>query len=95
MRIQFDIVPQNIIDLHNLTSLVADDGFVYMEVHGGIYGLLQADRLAHDNLVNHLVPYNYKLVTHTPGLWINISNNITFTLVVDNFGVSYSEDVHL
>ena len=44
---------------------------------------------------NHLAPYNYKPVTYAPGLWINTSNNITFTLIVGDFGVSYSEDAHL
>ena len=66
-----------------------------MKVHGGIYGLLQVGRLAYDDLVNHLALYKYKSVTHILGLWINISNNITFTLVVDNFGVNYSKDFDL
>ena len=95
MCIPYDILPQDIIDLYNLSSLVADDGFVYIEVHGGIYGLPQAGRLAHDDLVTHLAPYNYKPATHTPGLWINATNNITFTLVVDDFGVKYSSDFNL
>ena len=64
MRILYDIVLQNIIDLYNLTSLVADDRFVYIEVHNGIYSLSQADRLADDDLVNYLALYNYKPITY-------------------------------
>ena len=68
MWIPFDILPQSIINLYNLTVLVAGDGFIYMEVYGRIYGLPQAGRLAYNNLVKHLALYNYKPVTHAPGL---------------------------
>ena len=95
MWIPYDILSKDIIDLYNLDSIVADNGFVYMEVHGRIYGLFQAGRLAHNNLVAHLAPYNYAPVTFTPSLWVNKQNSIMFTLVVDDFGVKYTSDINL
>ena len=62
MIILFDILLQDIIIQYNLKSIVGEDGFVHIEIYGSIYGLLQAGRLAHDNLVVHQAPYNYALV---------------------------------
>ena len=39
MRIPFDVMPEDIIDLYNLNSLVANNGFTYMEAHNRICGL--------------------------------------------------------
>ena len=95
MCIPFDILPQDIIIQYELQSILADDGFIYMEVHGGIYGLPQAGRLAHDDLVKHLAPYNYAPVQHTPGLWTHKSNGITFALDIEDFGIKYSSEEQL
>ena len=67
MRLPVDLIPQEIIDLYNLKDLVCD-GFIYIEIRGGMYGLPQAGRLAHDGLKQHLAPYGYAPVTYTPGL---------------------------
>jgi hypothetical protein len=77
MRLPVDLIPNEIMDLYNLHDLVCD-GFIYIEVRGGMYGLPQAGRLAHD-----------EPVTYTPGLWVNIKRKISFTLVVDDFGIKY------
>jgi len=68
------------------------DGFVYIEVRGGMYGHPEAGRLAHDELVAHLKPYGYEPTPLTPGLWVHKTNGITFTLVVDDFGIKYKGD---
>ena len=52
-------------------------------------GLPQAGILAHKKLKKHLKPFGYEPVTFTPGLWINKEQNISFTLVVDDFGVKH------
>jgi len=88
MRLPVDLIPQEIIDLYNLKDLVCD-GFIHMEIRGGMYGLPQAGRLAHDGLKQHLAPYGYAPVTYTPGLWVNKRRQISFTLVVDDFGIKY------
>ena len=49
-------------------------------------GLPQARKIAHDLLVLRLSKNGYALARKTPRLWISRSKNITFTLVVDDFG---------
>ncbi|KAL7486035.1 hypothetical protein ACHAW6_011634, partial [Cyclotella cf. meneghiniana] len=36
----------------------------------------------------------YYKVAHTPGLWQHISQSISFTLVVDDFGIKYVSKEH-
>jgi CheY-like chemotaxis protein len=56
----------------------------------GMYGLPQAGRLANDRLGKLLGQHGYRPVPLTPGLWRHDTNSITFTLVVDDFGVKYT-----
>ena len=58
----------------------------------GMYGLPQAGKLAHDKLKQHLAPFGYSPCRHTPGLWTHTDRQITFTLVVDDFGVKYTNE---
>ena len=39
IRIPYDILPKDIIIQYNLDEIVADNGFTYMEIQGGICGL--------------------------------------------------------
>ena len=61
-----------------------------------MYGLPHAGKIANDRLQQHLAPYGYHPVRHTPGLWKHNSRPISFTLVVDDFGIKYTNiaDVH-
>ena len=54
-----------------------------------MYGLPQAGLLAQQRLVAHLNIHGYH-ETPTPCLFRHDSNSITFTLVVDDFGIKYS-----
>ena len=56
-----------------------------------MYGLLQAGKLAHDNLVTFLYQHGYYPASFIPGLWKHRTRKITFTLVVDDFGVKYTD----
>jgi hypothetical protein len=60
-----------------------------------VWGLPQAGILANKCLRWKLAPFGYHESENTPGLWYHESRPITFTLVVDNFGVKYvcKEDV--
>ena len=40
-------------------------------------------------LKEHLHPFGYEPAPIIPGLWHHNKNGITFTLVVDNFGIRY------
>jgi hypothetical protein len=52
-----------------------------------MYGLPQARVVANPLLEIHLATKGYYQCQHTPGLWHHICQNITFCLVVDNFGI--------
>ena len=90
VRISLKITPQEIIDAYNLTSLVNDQGWIYMRTKKGIYGLKQARIIANHELVKHIAPFGYHLVQHTPGLWVHENRNIIFSLVLEIFCVQYS-----
>jgi hypothetical protein len=42
MRIRLDIIPEEIILAYNLRDIVDPDGWVYIEIRRGMYGLPQA-----------------------------------------------------
>ena len=60
----------------------------------GIYGLPQAGKLANDLLQKRLSKSGYYSVQFTPGLWRHAWRPITFTLVVDDFGIKFTGDTH-
>ena len=89
MRIKLDHIPQSVIDQHGMAAY-ARNGAVIVAVHKGIYGLPQAGILAQDRLVAHLAEHGYIQATNTPCLFKHITNSVTFTLVVDDFGIKYT-----
>ena len=91
MRINLQHIPQDVIDKHNMT-MYAVNGAVVVEVHKGIYGLPQAGILAQDRLVKHLATHGYHQAANTPCLFKHASNSVSFTLVVDDFGIKYTHD---
>ena len=74
-------------DAYNLHDCVKN-GYVYMEIRMGLYGLPQAGMLANKFLKENLALDGYCEVPHTPGLWKHFCRPILFTLVVD-FGVKF------
>ena len=62
---------------------------VYVEILGGIYGLPQAGLLAQQKLLTHLSTHGFHQVPHTTCLFRHETRPIEFTLVVDDFGISY------
>ena len=93
MRMPIKLIPQAIIDQYDLTPKVYN-GYVYMEIMRGMYGLPQAGILANKLLKKKLKPHGYYEVDHTPGLYKHIWRPIAFTLVGDNFGVKYVGKEH-
>jgi hypothetical protein len=86
MRLPLAIIPDEVIQQYSLTSL-AVDGWVYLDIRKGMYGLKQAVLLANQLLQKRLEPYDYYPARHTPGLWLHKSRSIAFTLIVDDFAV--------
>jgi hypothetical protein len=93
MKMPLSRFPEEIIQKNNLNAL-AVDGWVYIEIRKGMYGLKQAGLLANQLLQTHLAPFGYYPAWHTPGLWLHKTRQISFTLVVDDFAVKYVGKQH-
>ena len=87
-KIVIGLIPQEFIDEYNLTHKQINS-FLYVRVERGVYGLVQSVIIAHTVLKEHLRPFGYEPTPITPGLWPHNNNGITFTLVVENFGIKY------
>jgi hypothetical protein len=81
-------IPANIMEQYKLADLIHNDK-VMVEIRKGMYGLPQAGILANDRLQKHLALHGYTATAHTPGLFRHATRPISFTLVVDDFGVKY------
>jgi hypothetical protein len=93
MKMPLSIFPQWIIDQYELTKH-AIDGMVHIEMQKAVWGLPQAGILAHKKLRRELEPHGYYEQKNTPGLWYHKTRPISFTLVVDDFGVKYVGKEH-
>jgi hypothetical protein len=58
-------------------------------MHCAVWGHPQAGILANKCLRRKLAPLIYYKYVNTLGLWYHKSGPITFTLVVDDFGIKY------
>ena len=94
MRMPLALIPEEFQDAYDLKAK-AKNGFVYMEINKGMYGLPQAGILANKLLKRRLAKFGYYELPHTPGLWKHVSRPIAFTLVVDDFGIKYVGREHL
>ena len=88
MRIALADVPQTVIDEYKLHT-IATNGYVYVEIRRALFGLKQSGMLANKQLSKVLNREGYHAARHTPGLWLHKTRPISFTLVVDDFGVKY------
>jgi hypothetical protein len=91
MRVHRKYIPDETIVHYNLQdpSLWKND-HILVEISKGIYGLPEAGKLAQDMLYEYLSKHGYKLAESTPGLLTHETKDIKFTLVVDDFGVYYT-----
>jgi hypothetical protein len=88
LRIPIKLIPLKIITQYALLPLVSD-GHIYIEVQKVMYGLAQAGIPTNILLAKRLAPHGYRYTKYTPGLWAHDSLPITFSLVVDDFGIKY------
>jgi hypothetical protein len=94
MKMLLSRFPEEIIQKYNLNAL-AVDGWVYIEIRKGMYGLKQAGLLANQLLQTRLAPFGYYPARHTPRLWLHQTRPISFTLVLDDFAVKYFGKQHV
>ncbi len=88
-RMKLELFPQEIIDEYALHDKVDADSNVFCEVQCGMYGLPQAGIIGQELLIKHLHKAGYRQSTITPGYWQHDWHPISFTLVVNNFGMKY------
>jgi hypothetical protein len=88
MVINLSSLPQETIEKYDLIEL-AQDGKVYIEIQKGMYRLPQAGILTNKLLQRNLVKDSYQPTPHTHGLWTHDTHPISFSLVLDDFGVNY------
>ena len=89
VRFQYSLIPSEIIKHYNLDNKVVD-GYVYAKIKRAWYGLKEAGKIVHDDLVAHLKKFGY-VKTNAAGLFQHEHHNIKFTLVVDDFGIKYTK----
>jgi hypothetical protein len=66
-------------------------GYVHLEMRPAVWVLRQAGILANKRLHCKLAPFGYFEHVNTPGLCYHELHPISFTIVVDDFGVKYVE----
>jgi hypothetical protein len=88
MKIPYALFPRWIIKQYGLEEHV-QNGYIFLEMRRAVWGLPQAGILANKKLKQKLAPFGYHECKNTPGLWHHETRSITFTLVVDDFGVKY------
>ena len=85
-RLKLSNILDKIIKEYNLREKVKD-GYVYIEVNKGMYGLPHLGLLANKLLKKQLNKHGYYQCNLVPSLWKHMTRPIQFTLVVDNFSV--------
>ena len=86
MRIQAALVPEEFIEKYDLKDKIKD-GYIYMRIIRGIYGLPQSGKLANDLLKKRLEVHGYREVQYTPNLFKHDWQPVWFTLVVDDLEI--------
>ncbi len=92
MRLRLSDMPDNVIEQYNLQSIATINWFVYCKICKGMYGLPQAGIIAQELLEKRLAQHGYRQSKTTPGLWKHGTRPISFSLVVNNFGVKYIKE---
>ena len=90
MRLRLADMPEDVIEHYKLRELATPDGAIYCEIRKGMYGLPQAGIIAQELLKERLSKHGYHQSKKTPGLWTHDTRPISFSLVVDDFGVKYT-----
>ena len=94
MRLKLSDLPESVVQHYNLTKNTTRDGYVYVEIRWGMYGLPQAGLVAQQLIKKRLNKKGYHQIEITPGLWKHTWRPIWCSLYVDAFGVKYDSKHH-
>ena len=68
IRIHPNYFPPYIITLYQIDGIIAEDGYVYINIIKGIYVLKQADMIAHNQIISNIDPHRYHPLYFINGL---------------------------
>ena len=89
MRLKLSNIPNHVIEYQKLREKATKDGYVYVQIGKGMYGLPQAGIIAQELLQKQLNATGYRQSAIIPGFWKHDWRPIAFALCVDDFGVKY------
>ncbi len=89
MQLRIADMPEDVIAHYKLTDIATHNSYMYCKIQKGMYGLPQAGIIAQQLLEKRLKAHGYSQSTITPSLWKHDTCPISFSLVIDNFGVKY------
>ena len=93
MKLPYKYFPKEIRIKYNLSSLLTSDGYIYIKIIKGMYGLKQSALLAHIQLSTLLVHGGYISIEGSQNMWKHFTRKTLFCLCVDDFGVKvYSKE---
>eukprot|EP00804_Cyclotella_cryptica_P016746 CCRYP_002051-RA/>CCRYP_002051-RA protein AED:0.35 eAED:0.35 QI:0/0/0/0.66/1/1/3/0/318 len=93
MRLKLADISATIIDLYHLRD-IAQDGYIFVRIQKGMYGLPQAGIIAQRLLEQRLHANGYHQSKSNPGFWTHHWQPICFALCVDDFRVRYVGKEH-
>ena len=94
VKMKLSDFPEKVIAHYNLCEKATPDGFVYVAIKQGMYGISQIGILSQTLLEKRLNAHGHHQSRITPGLWTHEWRPICFTLVVDIFWVNYVGKEH-
>jgi hypothetical protein len=94
MQLKLSDMLEDIIAHYHLLDIATPNGYVYCKILQDMYGLPQVGIIAQELLAKRLKEHGYNQSKTTPGLWTHEWHPITFSFVVNNFGVKYIREEH-
>ncbi len=94
MHLKLSDMPEDVTVHYHLLDIATLNGYVYCKICQGTYGLPQAGIIAQELLAKRLKKNGYNQSKTTPGLWTHEWHRITFSLIVNNFGIKYTGEEH-
>jgi hypothetical protein len=88
IRIPLKLIPPAVLEEYKLHNFICKrTNTILFEITKCLWGLPQAGLLSQQRLIKHLAKHGYHQDPNVPCLFSNASKSVTFTLVVDDFGV--------
>ena len=82
-------LPEDLIEEYKLRDKFTNNGYLYVGVRKGMYGLPHSGIITQQILEERLHKNGYHQSKYTPGLWTHAFHPISFFLVVNDIVVKY------